>query len=222
ASILSPELLREVWGIVAELRQDPATGLPYLLPTLPGPVLRANPLAFEGVIHIVGGGGAARELLQRLHDEGFLLSLGAVHLFDSDSERARDLGIPSVVETPFAPLSEAIRERHRELISASRGIVVAPFAVGPGNLANLQDLADAAGPRPMALYEPAGLPPRDFTGGRADRLIQELRNRGAVSLSSLDEVARWADRIVSLGGPDRSESRSAPGGGSSPGPPPGR
>ncbi|MHB1434525.1 MAG: ABC transporter ATP-binding protein [Thermoplasmata archaeon] len=218
ASILSPELLREVWGIVAELRHDPATGLPYLLPTLPGPMNRANPPEFEGVIHIVGGGGAARELLQRLHDEGFLLSLGAVHLFDSDTERARDLGIPTVVETPFAPLSEAVRERHRGLIVSSRAVVVAPFAVGPGNLANLEDLADTIGSRSVALFEPAGLPPRDFTGGRAERLIQELRGRGAVSLASLDEVVRWVDRVVSVREPDRAPGRPAREGGPSPEP----
>ncbi|EQD80216.1 iron chelate uptake ABC transporter, FeCT family, ATP-binding protein, partial [mine drainage metagenome] len=94
-SILSPELLREVWGIVAELKRDPASGLPYLLPTLPGPVTRSTGSSFEGVVHVVGGGGAARGILQRLHEEGFLLSLGAVHLFDSDSELARDLGIPA-------------------------------------------------------------------------------------------------------------------------------
>jgi len=195
-SILSPDLLREVWGIVAELKRDPASGLPYLLPTLPGPVVRSGGSAFEGIVHVVGGGGAARGLLQRLHGEGFLLSLGAVHLFDSDSELARELGIPAVVETPFAPLSEAVRERHRELIRSARAVVVAPFAVGPGNLANLEDLVDTIGARPLALYEPPGLPARDFTGGRSEPLLQELRRRGAAVLATLDEVVGWADRAV--------------------------
>ncbi len=212
-SILSPELLREVWGIVAELKRDPASGLPYLLPTLPGPVTRSTGSSFEGVVHVVGGGGAARGILQRLHEEGFLLSLGAVHLFDSDSELARDLGIPAVVETPFAPLSDAIRQRHRELIQSARAVLVAPFAVGPGNLANLQDLVDTLGARPVALYEPAGLPSRDFTGGRAECLLQELRRRGAVALTTLDEVVRWVDRVVSAPGSGPPSAASAPAGG---------
>jgi iron complex transport system ATP-binding protein len=196
-SILSPELLREVWGIVAELRQDPRSGLPYLLPTLPIIPSRSPPAGLEGVIHVVGGGGAARDLLQRLHDEGHLLSLGVVPLFDSDYERAQELSIPTVVEAPFAPISETTREQHRGQLRGARAILLAPFAVGPGNLANLEDVRQVAAERPVALFEPPGLPPRDFTGGAAERLLQELRVRGAVSLRSLGDVVQWADRVVS-------------------------
>ncbi len=153
--VLSEDLLGRVWGVVADLRRDPRTGAPYLLPHrvivpgLPG----ATPPTL-GPVHVVGGGGAGSPYFRALADDGFRVTAGALHLLDSDSETADTLGIPAAVEVPFAPLGEEVRARNRELLSAARAIVVTAFAVGPSNL------AEFGGPDP---------PPLDVTPLRKGR-----------------------------------------------------
>jgi iron complex transport system ATP-binding protein len=190
ARVLSARLLRDVWGVVAELKHDARTGAPYLVPTLPiepqSEALAMNPRL--GPVHVVGGGGSASELLRALSDAGFELSLGVVPLFDTDLEVSEELHVPSVVEVPFAPISAPVRAQHQALLAAARTIVVAPFPVGPGNLSNVEDVCAVANQVPVVLLEPPDSPPRDFTGGGLPPLLEEIRNHGGVTVPTVRDA----------------------------------
>ncbi len=94
SAILSPELLARVWGVVAELRRDAATGLPYLIPQLPlGPEPAAVRLSHRPRVHVVAGGGTGVPYLRRLVEAGYEVTAGALSLFDSDTEAAESLGV---------------------------------------------------------------------------------------------------------------------------------
>ena len=178
SAVLSSTLLARVWGIEGDLRRDERSGRPYLVPRrLLGPPSRAG--TGLGPVHVVGGGGVAAPVLRDLADAGFELSVGALHLLDSDMEVAEALAIPAAVEAPFAPLGEAVRERNRELLRAARAIVVAPFAVGPSNLANLLDLAPFLRQVPVLILSEPPIASRDFTGGLAVAAYQLLLEGGA-------------------------------------------
>jgi iron complex transport system ATP-binding protein len=189
AEVISEDLLGRVWGVVADLRRDPRTGAPYLMPhrviTVVPPGTTPPSL---GPVHVVGGGGAGSPYLRALSDDGFRLTTGALHLLDSDSETADTLGIPAVVEIPFAPLGEEVRARNRELLAAARAIVVTPFAVGPSNLANLEDLVPLVGRTPMFVVSRSTTPEWDFTGGRATGLWNALVQGGAQEVSGADTL----------------------------------
>ncbi len=209
ATVLSEDLLARVWGIDARRIVDPRTHGTFLLPIRwrgEAEVPAAPPGA--GPIHVVGGGGSAAELLRALVGAGYRTSLGAVHLFDSDSEAAEELAIPAAVELPFAPMSEAVRERSRALARAARLIVVAPFPAGPGNVTNLEDLVGLEPGPPVVLVEPPDPGTLDFVEGRATRARAALRRAGAVSVpdsaAALREVAARlpaSGSPVSSGGP---------------------
>lgn len=190
AAVLSPGLLRTVWGIAADLRQDRRTGIPYLVTRLATePPERPSPGAPAGRVHVVGGGGAAAPILGRLHDAGYLVSLGAVPLLDTDAEAAELLGLPVALEAPFAPLSEEVRARHRTLLAEADAVVVAPFAVGPSNLANLEDVAALPGARRVLLVAAPDEAALDFTGGQATALRGRLRDRGAETVPEEELLA---------------------------------
>ena len=203
AELLSSELLARVWGIDAELRWDAGTGLPYLIPRrLVSEGTRRPTAALLGPVHVVGGGGSASGILRGLADEGFDLTAGVLHLLDSDAETAEALGIPAAIEAPFAPLGDAARARHAQLLRRARAIVVAPFVVGPANLANLEDLRSLAGSVPVFLLDDPPVSARDFCQGRAVRAYAELLARGAREIHRPDELGAALRRELMTGSVD--------------------
>lgn len=191
ATVLSEAILRRVWGVAAELRKDPRSGTPFLIPyPLPTELPGAEAVSSLGIVHVIGGGGAASPYLRALHDAGIPLSAGALNLLDSDSETAEALGIPVVQELPFAPLGPEARARHRAFLAAARAIVVAPFAVGPSNVANLEDAIPYAREKPLWLVAEPPIGERDFSGGVARRRYAELLEAGAQEVRGTEELLK--------------------------------
>lgn len=189
ASVLSEDLVARVWGVAADLANDRRTGLPFLIPRQLTVAIPRDPVApSAGPVHVVGGGGAAAPWLRRLSEEGYRLTAGALHLLDTDAEVAEALGVPSAIEGPFAPLGDAVRAQHRRLLAGARAIVVAPFAVGPSNLANLEDLGEFVARVPVMLVSVPPIRDRDFAGGRAEALYRDLVDRGAREVADETEL----------------------------------
>ncbi len=189
-AVLSEELLARVWGVVADLRRDPRTGAPYLLPHHLVAAGAAVPGAFlgRGPVHVVAGGGSGAPYLRALTEAGYRVTAGALHLLDSDLEAAEGLGALTAVEVPFAPLGEEVRSKLRTLLDAATAVVVAPFPVGPSNLPNLEETARCLGRIPILLVRrPAGVE-WDFTGGQAHALEERLRLGGAREISDVGEM----------------------------------
>jgi iron complex transport system ATP-binding protein len=179
--VISEELLARVWGVVADLRRDPRSGAPYLLPHhLVAPAdSRTGALLGKGPVHVMGGGGAGSPYLRALSEAGFRATAGVLHLLDSDLESAESLGVPTAVEVPFAPIGEETRERLRALLDVATTVVVTPFPVGPSNLPNLEEACRVVGRVPVLLIERPPGEEWDFTGGRARALVEELKRGGA-------------------------------------------
>ncbi len=195
--VLSPELLERVWGITAELHPDPRSGTPYLVPHRLSRTTTAGPATEFGPVHVVGGGGAAAPVLRALVDDGYRVTAGTLHMLDSDTEAAEALGVPAAVEAPFAPIGAEARGRHRELLAAARAIVVAPFPVGPANLANLEDVGPFAATTPCyCLAGAADRRARDFTGGRATALLDALLRSGAREVGDIPQLLRELSRLA--------------------------
>ncbi|MCI4344212.1 MAG: ATP-binding cassette domain-containing protein [Thermoplasmata archaeon] len=193
AEVLSATLLREVWGVTADLRHDARTGLPFLVPRLPPPApTEERPSSGRRrPVHVIGGGGAAVATMQRLVDEGYRVTAGVLNLLDSDSETAQLLGIPFAAEVPFAPLGEEARAENRRLMGEADAIVLTPFAVGPSNLANLEDVVTQSptGPPVFVFVEPPWSA-RDFSHGRAAPLAEVLLARGATPVKDVGSLLR--------------------------------
>jgi len=196
ADVLSTELLARVWGVDAELRRDGASGLPYLLPRLPRPF--AGTVA-RGRVHVVAGGGSGEPVLRRLVAEGFDVSVGVVPLLDTDAAVAEELALPAALELPFAPIGAEALERLGALLARAEAVVVAPFAVGGGNLANLESLRPVVGRVPVLLLShPAGQT-WDYTGGAGASARAELLAGGAVEVAEPEALIAALRRRLGLG-----------------------
>lgn len=190
SAVISEELLAEVWGVVADLRRDPRSGSPYLLPHH---LVSAHPSPpgariGRGPVHVVGGGGSGGPYLRALSEAGYRLTAGALNLLDSDLETAESLGALTAVEVPFAPLGAEVRQRLRTLLDAAAAIVVAPFPVGPSNLPNLEEVRGYLARTPVLFVRRPPGEEWDFVGGRARALEEELRRGGAREVDGVPEM----------------------------------
>ncbi len=189
---VTAERIFQVFGVetVVQVREGQIVVFPPRPPTEPPRFGAAGRR-----VHVICGGGSAEALLPALVEDGHSVSAGALHLLDSDEVLARELHVSCSADAPFSQLSDPVRAENRRLMTSADAIVVAPLAIGPANLPNLEDLRAVASGRRILLLDGQPLPERDFTGGQATRILQELESRGAVHVSGIPALLRMLHDI---------------------------
>jgi len=185
--VLTHELLLDVYGVEADVRPG-RSGRPTVDVGPP----RAASAHLGRRAHVIGGAGRAAPLMRLLAERGFGVSTGVLHATDSDEEAASRLNLARVTVPPFSEIDEASLEACRRLAADADVVVVCDVPYGPGNLPNLTLALEAArrGTR-VVLLDRVPISERDFTGGRATELWEELGRR-AVIARSFDEVVAAA------------------------------
>lgn len=172
--VLTPALLRAVFGVEAMVRTHPLTGRVHVHFLL-------NPLRTgkkRGRVLVIGGGGSVEDLLPLLAAE-FEVTLGVVAALDSDYQVAQALGIPVITEAPFSPISDAAYAELCQSIQEVEAVVVGPTWFGPGNLRALEAVSIWAQGKPVLVVDAENVSARDFTGGQATTLFRALLAQGA-------------------------------------------
>lgn len=179
--VLTAANLARVFRVEVKVEPNPYTGAPRVLPLAVPADGGGSPLR----VHVICGGGSGEELLRRLHLCGCSLSVGPLNRGDSDQLLAAALGMETVLEEPFAPLSSPALAAAAVLCRDADALVVAPTLWGQGNLAALELAATvlAAG-RPVLILDPQR--ERDFTGGEAWQRLQGLMAAGATRVADAD------------------------------------
>jgi iron complex transport system ATP-binding protein len=210
--VITPEFLRGIYGIEAEVHPHFATGRPVVLP---GPPLA--PVTVPGSVraHVVGGAGRGGPVMRALAERGYDVTVGALHSNDTDAVVAERLNLARITVPPFSAVdSEAEAEVERMMVEAAMVVVCdAPF--GPGNVGNLRAAARAAerGAR-ILLLDQVPIRDRDFTGGVASELWSGLAERSASS-GSYEELLGLVD---ATGGSGSTGSTGSTGSSTSAGP----
>lgn len=200
AQVLTEDLVRRVYGSEVVVAPHPLDGGPQVIPLYRRPQRRAT--GPVGRVHVVGGGGAAARLLEGLVRDGLDVTLGPVNSGDTDWSVARLHRLPLVELPPFTPVTPSAAAEHRRQLAEADLIIVAGLYVGPGNLDNLRAVREAgAGGRSVLLVEPVPMQARDFTGGVAVRLREELASAGAVAVPEDGAALAQARRLINLSHP---------------------
>ena len=169
AEVLTPEQVYNVFSVRMIVSPHPVTGKPYLIPEYGIPQVPGS-----RHIHVISGGGSGAELFYSLSLHGFTVTAGVLSANDSDAQAASVLGIETILEPPFAAVSEASAARLKELVAKADAVVVTAMPVGHGNLSNLTALAGCKVPV-YVLGEFA-----DYTGGRAKEARQKILDEGGI------------------------------------------
>ncbi len=181
--VLTAESLRRVFRVEVRVETNPYTGTPRVFPV----IRRRQGATIQSHLHVVCGGGSGADLLRRLHVAGCTLTVGPLNRGDSDAALALALELDTVLEEPFCPLSFRVIATAREKASAADAILLAPTFWGSGNLAGLEMVLTLRKEgKEVFVLDPR--PDRDFTGGRAWALIEDIRACGGHVIEDIETI----------------------------------
>ncbi|MBU5437857.1 ABC transporter ATP-binding protein [Tissierella sp. MSJ-40] len=142
-------------------------------------------------VHIICGGGTGAEVINRLYDEGFNLTLGVLNVGDSDWQHGKSLMIPMVEEAPFTGISEKTYNKNSEKVKAADIIVISSIPFSRGNLKNLISGYEGlkSGKKVFFIWD---YPDEnfDYTDGKATKLINEMKQTGMKVVKSVEDLVR--------------------------------
>jgi len=157
---------------------------------------------------VIAGGGSGALLMRALADEHIPFVAGALNIGDSDHTLALRLATDVITEQPYAPISATTLEQVRKNLKQASVLILCPTPFGPGNLPLLREAVHfAQSGRPViSLVRPktatecadhdtattnrddAAMAARDYTGGEATHLMQQLLQAGTLVGESVGEV----------------------------------
>ena len=196
AEVLTREHIRNAFKADVLVRRHPMTGSIYI--TLMNTV-KPDRAGNDGLkVHLVSGAGTGARLLYALASQGYTLTAGVLNVLDSDYDVAAELGVKTITEAPFSPITPEACALNLEAMNAADVIVVSDVPFGWGNLKNLEAVAELAGHKAIVLVE--GPEDRDFTSGKATELMDRLKTQGAIVVVSADEAVEAVARVRGAAG----------------------
>jgi iron complex transport system ATP-binding protein len=183
--VMTTENIQSVFGIDSIVRKNLVTNSPYIIPLSP-----KKP--YEGkkcTVHVICGAGTGTPLLKTFSDEGYNLSAGVLNVADSDLETCDLLKVPSVFDPPFSAITEKSHLANLTMVKNANFVVLTAVPFGLGNLKNIEAAIEAAKCGiPTYVVDDCPIEERDFTSGKATRLMQQLKACGAVFVKSQTEL----------------------------------
>ncbi len=141
-------------------------------------------------VHVITGGGTGRELLQKLYQQGFTVSVGVLNRGDSDCELSHKLGFDVIEEEPFQEIKQNTFEIANKTASQSSAVILTSIPIGSGNLINLSIAVHQIDQgKPVFLYDTYNDSKTfDYTNGKGMAVLQKLKEKGMKVFDDLDKI----------------------------------
>ncbi|MFW5736412.1 MAG: ABC transporter ATP-binding protein [Halanaerobium sp.] len=173
AEVLTEKNIKAVYNAEVLIKENPLSEKPYvtLIPEVDN--FRRKQQKKDFKIHLIAGGGTAKNWLYKLENLGYQLSIGVLNIGDADWQAAKELGIETVEAPPFIDISENEIKRNKELIKRADLIILSDLPFGHGNLANLEILLDFP-EKNKILFSNLNIKKRDYIKGKAEKIWNKL------------------------------------------------
>jgi iron complex transport system ATP-binding protein len=170
--VLTEENIKAVYNAEVIIKTNPLSDRPFV--TLVPQVNKAKKRKEKDFkIHVIAGGGTAKNFLYKLDNLGYQLSIGVLNIGDADWQAAKELGIEIVEAPPFIDISEKEITKNRELIEKADLIILSDLPFGHGNLAILEVLLDYPD-KAKILFSNLDIKKRDYIEGKAEKIWNKL------------------------------------------------
>ena len=147
----------------------------------------------QPLVHVIGGGGTAGNILRLLHERSYNVSGGVFQQGDTDAEAALAFGIQAIVGQPFCIIDQGQASENRGKIRAADCTVLSNLYYGQQNLDNLEAAFVA---KKLIIIEDTAIEERDFTGGAAAKRYHDLLALPQVTVLS---SVQFAEKVVTGG-----------------------
>ncbi len=188
-AILTRENIKSVYNLDVAVRKNAFTNSIYVTPMSPRIAETSNGAFTHQIkqIHVVAGGGTAKDLLAELR--GNDVSVGIVNVLDDDYEVAVELKYEIISEAPFSPISEKALNELKQKLEQTDLVIMTNLPFGRGNLENLQVLENCE--KSVIILEKTPIEKRDFTKGKATEIYNQIKSKKNVKVvESVQEVMK--------------------------------
>ncbi|MFN2340692.1 MAG: heme ABC transporter ATP-binding protein [Halanaerobium sp.] len=170
--VLTEENIKAVYKAEVLIKTNPLSEKPFV--TLVPEVNRKSKRKLKDFkIHVIAGGGTAKNWLYKLENLGYQLSIGVLNIGDADWQAAKELGVKIVEAPPFIDISEEEIQENRKFIEKADLIILSDLPFGHGNLANLEILLDYPKKKKL-LFSNLEIRKRDYIKGKAEKIWNKL------------------------------------------------
>jgi len=128
-------------------------------------------------IHVICGGGSGSQIIHYLFEKGYRLSCGVLQYGDTDFINSEIMGIDIIKCMPFNDISEELMRKNIESIMKSNLTILTNMFIGKQNISNL---IAARYSNDLIIIEDTPIENRDFTGGEALNIYNELKKNAKV------------------------------------------
>ncbi|MEM2842905.1 MAG: ABC transporter ATP-binding protein [Candidatus Bathyarchaeia archaeon] len=192
-SVLTSKNIEKVFNIKVIVKKHPITGSPYIMPICSPELKTVQPKNIT--VHIVCGGGTGASLMKMLLEYGCRVTAGVLNVLDSDYEEASMLGIEVVSEAPFSPITNDSYEANLRKMNEADIIILTNVPFGYGNIKNLEACVTALKKdATIIVIEETNIEKRDFTGGEAQALYNELKG-GAIFVKNYNQALSMIENV---------------------------
>jgi iron complex transport system ATP-binding protein len=183
--VLTSKNIKNVFRVDAIVQKHLVTNSLYVIPLS----LPKSPSSPKCAVHLICGAGTGTALMKILLDEGYSITAGVLNVLDTDLETAQFLKIPVTTEAPFSPITEKAHKANLGMIGKASMLVLTSVPFGYGNFQNLEAAKEALRKGiPTFVIEEVPIESRDFTKGKATKLLLELKDMGAVFVKNQNEL----------------------------------
>jgi iron complex transport system ATP-binding protein len=195
-NVLTEKNIREVYKTEVIVKENPLTERPYVT-LIPKNYQTENLIKDrEGKVHVIGGGGSARELLRRLYNQGYMrVSCGVLNQGDRDWKMAKKLDVEVIEIPPFAYIDEESLNKNIVKMEKAEVIIITDTPFGHGNIDNLAAVAKMNN-KDIIIEEKRDFSERDYTGGKAKKYWEKIL--GFTNLYKADSSEQIVSKIATL------------------------
>jgi iron complex transport system ATP-binding protein len=185
SEVLTSDNIKGVFNVNAIVKKHLVTNSIFVIPLSP----QKTPQSKKCAVHLICGAGTGTTLMKILLDEGYSVTAGVLNILDTDFETAEFLKIPVTTEAPFSPITQKTHKENLTMIEKASTVVLTSVPFGFGNIRNLEAAKEALERGvPTFIIDEVPVERRDFTQGKAKKLLSDLKIMGAVFVKNQNEL----------------------------------
>lgn len=189
-NVITRENIKKAYNLNSIVEENPYTDSIYIVPLQ---LNKAEEKIRKKKIHVIAGGGTGGEILSKLEEANFDITLGVINIGDSDWKLAKRLSIKVIEEPPFNEIGEIAFEKNMKSIEESEIVILSDVPYGRGNLKNLQSAYEGLkmGKKVYLIQKSKGYKRMDWTEKEeGEKLLFQMKKDGLIILNSIEDFIK--------------------------------